>query len=432
MPKPLKLSLLAISVLLILFVFLGGMLPGGVRASSDATAYQQIEVYSEVLQHIQNDYVVTPNIADVTTGSLHGLLEGLDPDSSYLTPAEFKTYMARQNESKAQVGVEVSKRYGYATVVAVVPGSPADKAGIVDGDVLEAIGGRSTRVMPLQMIQLALDGQPGTPVGFSLIQPTSATPAAMTLTRALTDFPALHVDEYENNSILYLKPYDLNKQRVDELLNKVSQVEKIGQQKVLLDLRDVTDGDMDSAVQVASAFLKPDSPIATLEGQKFPQQAWKADAKDFVTAAPLMVLVNHGTSGPAEIVAAAFKDDNRAQLVGDRTFGSGSVQKQIPLPDGAVLFLSVAKYRGPDGKIIQKDAVSPNVVVASNNNFGEESAPPAKGIKPVLPRNAPAPAPGIAPIAPGKSSAKTEKPAAPQPDLQLEKALALLKQQKSA
>ena len=419
MPKAIKLSLLAISVLLVVFVFLGGILPGGVRAGSDNSAYQQIEVYSEVLQHIQNDYVVTPNIVDVTNGSLHGLLEGLDPDSGYLTPAEFKTYQAHQNENTAQIGVAISKRFGYATVVSVVPGSPAEKAGIVDGDVIESIANQSTRVMPLQIIQLSLDGQPGTKVSFSVIEPTSASPDAMTLTRTPTQYPALHVDEYENSSILYLKPYDLSKDRTDEVLAKLGQVQKTGQQKVLLDLRDVTDGDMDSAVRLSNAFLKTGT-IATLQGLKYPQQTWTADAKNFVTSAPMIVLVNHGTSGPAEIVAAALKDNNRAQLVGDRTFGSGSVQKQIPMPDGAVLFLTVAKYHAPNNKIIQTDAVTPNVVVAENNGMNLGAPPEVPGI--------------TVPTAPGKTSEKqpAQPPAATKPDLQLEKALALLKQQKAA
>lgn len=433
MPKQLKLSLLAISVLLIIFVFLGGILPGGVRASN-TTAYQQIEVYSEVLQHIQNDYVVTPNIPDVTSGSLHGLLEGLDPDSSYLTPAEFKTYQSHSNENTAQIGVDVSKRYGYATIVSVVPGSPADKAGLIDGDVIESIGKASTRVTPLQMIQLALDGAPGTPLNFSVIEPTSAAPAVMTLTRTMTQYPPLHVDEYENSSILYLKPFDLKKPRVDDVLAKLAQTEKAGKQKVLLDLREVSDGDMDSAVRLASAFLKPGTVIATLQGQKFPEQTWKASSNGFVTDAPLMVLVNHGTAGPAEIVAAALKDNHRAQLVGDRTFGTGSVQKQIPLPDGALLFLSVAEYHSPDGKVIEKDAVAPDVTVATKN-FGMEAPPPAKGVKPAQPRPAvPSPAlnPSIAPVAPGKASTTPEKPQTPQPDETLEKALSLLKQQKTA
>ncbi|MHB1674856.1 MAG: S41 family peptidase [Acidobacteriaceae bacterium] len=408
--------MLAISVLLIVFVFLGGFLPGGVRAGSDASAYQQMEVYSEVLQYIQNDYVVTPNILDVTTGALHGLLEGLDPDSGYLTADEFKQYQAHENESKAQIGVHISKRYGYATVVSVVPGSPADHAGIVDGDVIEEIGNQSTRAMPLQMINLSLDGLPGSTVHFSVIEPTSATPDAMTLTRSTTDYPALHVEEYENSSILYLKPYDLSQNRVDDMLTKLRQVQTAGKQKVLLDLRDVTGGNMNSAVELANAFLKSGT-IATLEGQTYPKQTWTADPKNFVTSAPLMVLVNHGTSGPAEIVAAALKENKRAQLVGDRTFGAGAVQKQIPLPDGAMLFLSVAKYHTPDGEAIQDKAVTPNVMVAANNSFGLQ--PPAAG-------------PITKPTAPATSKATPAPPAAAQPDGQLNKALELLKQDKAA
>lgn len=418
MPKALKISLLAISVLLIVFVFLGGLLPGGVRAGTDASAYQQVEVYSEVLQHIQNDYVVTPNIGEVTNGALHGLLEGLDPDSGYLTPAEFQTYQAHRDESTAQIGVHISKRYGYATVVSVVPGGPADKAGIAAGDVIESIGTESTRVMPLQMIQLALDGQPGTTVSFSVIEPTSATPETMKLTRTMAQYPALHVDEYENSSILYLKPYDLKKERVQDVLARIQQMQKTGKQKILLDLRDVSDGDIDSAVLLANAFLKSGT-IATLQGQKYQQQTWTADPKNFLTDAPLMVLVNHSTSGPAEIVAAALKENDRAQLVGDRTFGSGAVQKQIPMPDGAVLFLSVAKYRGPDGKAIQDNAVTPNVEVAENNGFGLLSAPAKVATSPVTKPGEPA-------------TTQPATPAAAQPDNQLHKALDLLKQAKAA
>ncbi|MEO6965439.1 MAG: S41 family peptidase [Acidobacteriaceae bacterium] len=418
MPKGLKLSLLAISVLLIVFVFLGGFLPGGVRAGTDATAYQQMEVYSEVLQHIQNDYVVTPNIPKVTVGALHGLLEGLDPDSSYLTPDEYKRYQAHENESKAQVGLRIAKRFGYATVISVIPGSPADHAGIADGDVIEAIGSQSTRVMPLQMIRLQLDGQPGSTVDFSVIEPSSATPAPMKLTRTMAQYPALHVDQYDSGSILYLKPYDLTPDRVNDILARLRQVQAGGRQKVLLDLRDATDGDMKSAVLLANAFLKSGT-ITTLQGQKFTTQTWKAEPKNFITSAPLVVLVNQGTAGPAEIVAAALKGNNRAELVGGRTFGSGAVQKLMPLPDGAVLFLSVAKYHGTNGDIIQDTAVTPNVVVAANNGFGLVT-PATTG-------------PVTKPTAPGAAQpTQPAKPPVVQPDDQLNKALGLLKQEKAA
>jgi carboxyl-terminal processing protease len=414
MPKALKLSLLGISVLLIVFVFLGGLLPGGVRAGTDSTAYQQMEVYSEVLQYIQNDYVVTPNIPEVTSGALHGLLEGLDADSGYLTAAEYKQYQAHENESKAQIGVHVSKRYGYATVVSVIPGSPADHAGIIDGDVIESIGNQSTRVMPLQMIRMSLDGEPGSTVHFAVIEPTSASPDAMSLNRSMADYPAIHVDEYENSSIFYLKPYDLSENRVDDIVKKLRQVQS-GKQKILLDLRDVSDGNMDSAVRLANAFLKSGT-IATLQGQAYPKKTWTAETANFVTDARLMVLVNHGTAGPAEVLAAALKDNQRAELVGDRTFGSGAVQKQIPLPDGAMLFLSVAKYHAPNGDAIQDKAVTPNVVVAENNGFGLQ---------------APAHGPVTVPTAPGAKAAPAAPPK-PQADDQLNKALELLKQDKAA
>src|ERR1700761_4830523 len=162
----------AVSVLLILFAVWGGISPHGVRAGSQKDgAYAEMEVYSEVLNKIQNDYVVDPSMNNVTVGALHGLLESLDADSSYLTPAEYKLYKQHQSEGTAQVGLNVSKRYGYATVVSVVPGSPADKEQIQDGDLIEAIGNQSTRELSLAMIRLLLEGPAGTNVTISVVRP---------------------------------------------------------------------------------------------------------------------------------------------------------------------------------------------------------------------------------------------------------------------
>ena len=143
MPKMSKILLLGVSVVLVVTVFLG-VNSTGVSAASEPQdgAYRQINVYSEVLRHIQTDYVEQPNIKAVTNGALRGLLESLDADSSYLTPEDYKAYKS-DKAGKAQVGINVSKRYGYASVVSVIPGSPADKAGISDGDIIEAIGLRT-------------------------------------------------------------------------------------------------------------------------------------------------------------------------------------------------------------------------------------------------------------------------------------------------
>lgn len=383
MSKGFKRAILAISVLLVVVVFLGGFGLSGVRAGTQSDgAYRQVGVYEEVLHKIQSDYVVEPSIANVTNGALHGLLESLDSDSSYLTPAEYTAYKAHSNEGTAQVGLNVSKRFGYATVVSVMPGSPAEHNQIQDGDIIESIGGQSTREMSLAMIRLMLEGKPGTDVTFSLVRPNrgKSEPDKITLTRAAIVAPTMGEQEYENSSILYLKPVVLTKARVDDIESRLRNMQKSGNKKVLLDLRDVAEGDEAQAVRLANAFVQSGT-IASLEGQKVPKQTFTADATKFVTSAPLAVLVNHGTSGPGELVAAAILDNKRGDVVGDRTFGEGTVQKTIEMPDGSALILSVAKYESPSGKKIQDEAVTPNVVVAPNNDqylAAEDEGPDAQ------------------------------------------------------
>ncbi|HEX3436416.1 MAG TPA: S41 family peptidase [Pseudacidobacterium sp.] len=380
MSKGFKRAILGISVLLVAVVFLGGFGLSGVRAGTQNDgAYRQMGVYEEVLHKIQSDYVVDPNLTSVTTGALHGLLESLDSDSSYLTPAEYTTYKAHSNDTvaTAQVGLNVSKRFGYATVISVMPGSPAEREQIQDGDIIVSIGDQPTREMSLAMIRLLLEGKPGSELTFSLVRPNRAKsePDKITLTRTVIAPPSMSEQQYENSSILYLKPVVLTKERVDEIESHLHAMQKNGNKKVLLDLRDVAQGDEQQAVRLANAFIKTGT-IAMLEGQKVSKQTFAADPSKFVTAVPLAILVNRGTSGPGELVAAAILDNKRGDVVGDRTFGEGSVQKTIELPDGAALILSVAKYESPSGKKIQDEAVTPNVIVASNadQDLTDESA----------------------------------------------------------
>jgi carboxyl-terminal processing protease len=376
MSRTFKRAVFGLSILLVALVFLGGLGPSRVRADSQADgAYAEMEVYSEVLKKVQTDYVVDPNMTKVTVGALHGLLESLDPDSSYLTPDEYKAYKGRANTGSAQIGLNISKRYGYATVVSVEPGSPAEKEQVEDGDIVEAIDGQSTREMSLVMIRLLLEGKPGTNVTFSLVRPRKAEPDKITLTRTVSAVPALGEIQYENSSILYLKPVVLSKERVGDIASRLKAMQKNGNKKILLDLRDVAEGDEEQGVRLANLFLESGT-IVTLSGQKYPYEAFNADTSKFITGAPLVVLVNHGTSGPGEIVAAAVLDNKRGDVVGDRTFGEGSVQKTMELPDGAALILSVAKYASPLGKKIQDDAVTPNVVVAASQDTDDQNAAP--------------------------------------------------------
>ena len=419
MSKTFKGSVFGISVLLVIFVFVGTMRPNAVRAGVQADgAYPEMEVYSEVLNKIQNDYVVDPNMNNVTVGALHGLLESLDADSSFLTPTEYKLYKQHQNEGTAQLGLNVSKRYGYATVISVEPNSPAAKEHISDGDIIEAIGSQSTREMSLAMIQLLLEGPQGTPVTISVVRPRKSEPDKITLTRSNVPAAPLTEQQFENASIISLRPVVLTKERVNEIENKLKSITKSGNHKIILDLRDVAEGDEAQGIRLANFFLQSGT-IATLSGQKYPLQTFNAESKYYITNAPLVVLINHGTSGPGELVAGAILGNKRGDLVGDRTFGEGAVQKTMELPDGSALILSVAKYATPLGKKIQDEAVSPNVVVASNQDLEDAAAE--------------VPSPDEAPQQiTGKPKAVPVKPEATAPtkapeDEQLNKALEILK-----
>jgi carboxyl-terminal processing protease len=354
----------------------------GVHAGGEQDgAYRQMRVYSEVLKKVQTDYVTDPSINEVTTGALHGLLESLDADSSYLTATEYKIYKERPASGVAQLGITVSKRFGYATIVSVLPGSPADKEHLSDGDVIESIGDQSTRELSLAVIRLMLEGKPGTTVTLSVVRPRKADPDKLTLTRTITAPPPLSEQQYENSTILYLKPGVLTRAHVDEIASRIKASGKT--RKILLDLRDSTGDDPQQGLRLANFFVKQGT-LATLEGQKFPTQTFTADPATFLTDAPLAVLVNRGTYGAAELTAAAVEDAKRGDVVGERTFGEGSVQKTIELPDGAALLLTVAKYESPTGKKIQDVAVNPTVVVGqAADDDQDEETPPAKGDEPL-------------------------------------------------
>lgn len=389
MPKMSKIVLLAVSVALVLAVFLGvNSSSVSAAANENDGAYRQINVYSEVLHHIQTEYVTDPDIKSVTNGALHGLLESLDADSSYLSPEDYKVYTSTNGQADrsrvAQVGIVASKRFGYANVVSVVAGSPADKAGLNDGDILEAIEGKDTREIPVAMIQRMLEGEPGSTLSVGVVRPGKAEPEKVSMTRAVVAQPPVKDELYENASILYVKPEILDRDHVQQVEAKLKAMPKAGNKKILLDLRDVSSGDMAEATRLANDLMK-DGTIGSLEGQKVPKQVFTAEpGKAINPTAPVVVLVNRGTAGPAELVAAALLDNKRADLVGERTFGEGSQQKTFELPDGSALILSIAKYSSPSGKKLQDEGVTPNIQVASGieDQTGVDEDEPAQTTTP--------------------------------------------------
>src|SRR3989475_4574649 len=377
-----KAVILVSSAAVLLFMVAGGL--DGVRASSNDGAYRQLQVYSEVLSRVRSEYVEEPNIPQVTDGALHGLLESLDANSSYLSPLEYKEYKSHRSEARGEIGAAVSKRFGYAAVVSVIPGGPADKAGLQATDIIEAIEGKSTREMSLAEVHSLLSGQPGSNVTVSVVRARRAEPQKIVITRDVVSVPPVN-DKMVEDQIGYIQVDAFNKGKTSEIANKIKALQKSGAKKLILDLRNCAEGEESEGISTANLFLNHGT-ITYLQGQKHPREAFNAEPSKAITILPIAVLVNAGTAGPAEIVAAAVLENARGDVVGDKTFGDGSIQKTIDLPDGSALILSVAKYYTPNGKAIQDAAVTPNFLVADEEDVvlpdeDQESPPQDDGKK---------------------------------------------------
>lgn len=359
MSKSVKTSLLLLSFLILAFAVAGA---AGVKTGSvNDGAYRQMSVYSEVLSRIRSDYVEDPNIGQVSDGALHGLLEALDANSSYLSADEYKQYK-QLGQPVAGIDAAVSKRFGYGAVILVIPGGAADKAGLIAGDIVEALNEKSTREMSVAELNGLLGGPVGSIVNLMVVRMNKATPQKVSITREAVKYPPV-TSKMLDGQIAYIRPEGFPKGRSQEIAARIHDFQKNGAKKLILDLRNSGDGDVAEGMATANLFLNHGQ-ITYLEGQKYPRQSFAADPSKAIATLPLVIIVNHSTAGAAEIVAGAVLDNARGDVLGDKTFGTASVQKTIDLRDGGALILSVAKYYTPAGKAIQDAAITPNVLVA--------------------------------------------------------------------
>src|SRR2546425_2051150 len=389
-----KIGILSLSVLIFGYAGLGHVL----GKTGDEKTYRSLTVYGEVLQKIQQDYVDEPHMRTVTAGSLHGLLESLDPQSSYLTPREYEEYKKKlATAGTAETGLTLSKRYGYVIVLSVLPDSPGTQAGIRSGDIFESIGGFTTRDMSVGQAMNLLDGQPGTGVKVGVIRRGKATPEEVDLVRAKLATPKIIVQKVDPD-ILVLRLPTLDSGRADEIRNRLLDAEKQAIHKAILDVRECGRGPVSEPSATARLFV-PSGMLTTLRGQTVSTQVFSAEPKQVVWKNPVSVLIDATTSGAAEVLASAIAANHRGDVVGERTFGLASEQKLITLDDGAALILTVANYYNPGGKSIMEEGVTPTEVVRAvpeddSDTPDEEAAPapqtqkePGLGPRPLSPED---------------------------------------------
>ncbi len=366
-------GILIVSILIVGWVGVGHVLG---RTANDK-AYKSLQVYSEVLQKIQQDYVDEPNMHLVTTGSLHGLLESLDSESSYLTPREYTDYKEKtSNTSTGESGLNLSKRSGYIVVTSVLPDSPGDKAGLRSGDFLESIGGFTTREMSVGQAKNLLAGQPGTAVKVGVIRHGRTDPDEIDIVRQKLLAPKLIVQKVDNDTLVFRFP-TLDAGRAEEVRTHLIEAQKQGVSHIILDVRDCGRGADSEAIAIARLFI-PSGNLTTLKGQTVTGQDFPADPSKVVWKGPVSVLTDVTTTGAAEVLASGFANTKRGDIVGERTFGLAAEQRLIPLEDGAAIVLTVANYYNADGKSILEEGVAPTEVVrataADDGDDGDDSS----------------------------------------------------------
>jgi carboxyl-terminal processing protease len=371
-----KVGVVFFSTVLVILMVIGGVL--GKSTTSDEP-YRQLRVYSEVLSRIRSDYVEEPDLRNVTVGALHGLLESLDPFSSYLSPEQYAQYQKRKSSGNADLGLVLSKKFGYVAIISAVSGGPAARSGLQSGDIIEAIEGNSTREMSLEEVKTLLAGTPGSTVNLSVVRVRRGEPQRMTLKREVVAEPPVTRKMVEPG-IGYLNIDGFPHGRAREIAAHAQQLLASGARRLVVDVRGAASGDIGEGITAANLFVDHGL-ITYLQGQKVPRENFAADASRAVIHVPVVVLVNRGTAGAAEVFASAILENGRGDVVGEKTYGVGSVQKLIPLDDGSALLLSVAKYYTPGGKAIQDNGVTPNVAV-TDTEPEEVTGPPEEQQQP--------------------------------------------------
>jgi carboxyl-terminal processing protease len=379
MTRRFKWTIVATSTVVVAFLLVGAK---NGRAVAADDVYGHLKVYSEVLGKIKTDYVEEPDMKNVTLGAINGLLESVDPFASYLNADQFRQYEKSQDSSKAGLGLVLAKRYGYVAAVDTLPGSPAEKANISTGDLIESINNVATRDMPLAYAEELLRGAAGSKVDITVLRLRNPDPQKISLTRASVPYPDV-IQKLLPGEVGYVHVASLEGNRVTETKTKIEDLKKQGAKYLVLDLRHCSTGEQANGIALANLFLDSGQ-ITYLQGQKTPKQEFDAKSENDIWKGPLVVITNRATAGGAEIAASALLDDKRAQVVGERSYGDASVRKTIEMDDGGAVILSVAKYYSPGGKAIQDTGVVPSVQLAEADNSPEldENGKPIPGTAP--------------------------------------------------
>jgi carboxyl-terminal processing protease len=377
-----RLSVLLISTPLVAFIVFGGMMG---KASGGDQTFQHLRIFEDVVSLILNNYVEEAKVDKVMEGAMRGLADGLDPDSAYLTAAQVKLVDPGEKPAGGDVGIELTRQY-YLRVIAARDDSPAAKAGLQTGDYVRAIDGKPTRDLSVFEGMRLLRGAPGTRVTLTVIRGNAAEPRQIDLVREKVP-GAIVTGRMLPGELGYLRIAAFGADAAAKIRAQAADLQKAGAKHLIVDVRRTAEGPFETGIEAARLFVKsgtlamvagrypqatpPPSNPQTSRPAEPPSRVSPAAIKETIAAKPgdgtlalpVTVLVTTGTSGAAELFAAALDGNQRAELVGERTLGRAGIQKLVRLPDGRGLWLTYARYLTPGGDIIQGRGLVPDLAV---------------------------------------------------------------------
>jgi carboxyl-terminal processing protease len=364
-----RLAVALVSTALTGYILLGSLLG---RVLGDTT-YGQLALFNEVVKLVLEAYVEPVNVDRALAGARQGLTEALDGDSYYLDAEAFKVWQQPGKDNEGDVGLLLTRRLGFLMVVAPRPGSPADKAGVRPGDIVKTIDTRHTRPLAPFVGQRLLKGAPGSVVKLTLLRGGS-DPIELSLVRERLSAAPVKGRVLDGGTG-YVKVPEITDRAAEDIRGELESLRKAGARRLVLDMRGAAYGAPADGVKVAELFLKG-GVVAKLSGVKHPEEVLSADPARSAWDLPVAALVDVGTAGAGELVAAALLDSGRGEVVGQHTFGRAPFQRGVALPDGG-LVVTVARYASPKGTLIHGKGVEPSVEVELPDDEEEGEAPAA-------------------------------------------------------
>ncbi|MBI4852079.1 MAG: PDZ domain-containing protein [Acidobacteria bacterium] len=369
-----KLIIVALSTAIAFYAVVGGFLSVHKDVFAKGDPYVQMRIFGEVLRHIVRDYVDEPDLEKVKVGALRGLAEGLDPYSAYLSPEQAKKYNSSRSEL-ATTGMILSRYSGYIYVLAVVKDSPAEKVGLRAGDIIEYIDTLPTRDISLYDAEELLSGQTGSEIEIKVFR--RGRPYKTKIKRAVVSQPAIEISTIETG-IGYLKITSLADGKAEEVKKQLADLQKKGVQKLILDLRGAANGSLETGVEIANLFVKSGTLAKSLGHKNIVEKTFEADPSKAIFTGQLALVIDRSTASAGEVIAAAILNNKRGELVGEKTFGAGSVQKLFELKGGSAMLITTSKYADSTGVPFMREnsGITPSVEVKNANVVANDDSLP--------------------------------------------------------